>query len=50
MQFRNFAPSILLPSSVDANKSIAELKDVVLKLTLPKAEEFKPRIRTVKAK
>jgi HSP20 family protein len=45
-----FSRSITLPTSVNAEKAVAEFEDGVLKLTLPKAEEVKPKTITVKAK
>ena len=49
-KFGAFARSILLPSQVLADKAKAEFENGVLKLTLPKAEEVKPKTITVKAK
>lgn len=46
----SFARSVLLPSAVVADKAKAEFENGVLKLTLPKAEEVKPKTITVKAK
>lgn len=45
-----FARSILLPSQVVADRAKAEFENGVLKLTLPKADEVKPKTITVKAK
>jgi len=39
----SFARSFNLPYAVQADKISAELKDGVLRLTLPKAEAVKPR-------
>ncbi len=39
----SFARSFSLPYAVQADKIAAELKDGVLRLTLPKAETAKPR-------
>ena len=50
MKFGSFARSILLPNNVIAEKSNAEFMDGVLKLTLPKAEEVKPKTISIKAK
>jgi len=41
--YGTFERSIRLPMEVDADKSEATFKDGVLKLTLPKAEEAKPK-------
>ena len=46
----SFARSVLLPSTVVADKAKAEFENGVLRLTLPKAEEVKPKTITVKAK
>jgi len=50
MRFGSFARSVLLPSQVIADKAKAEFENGILKLTLPKAEEVKPKTITVKAK
>lgn len=42
-----FARSFTLPCAVQADKITAELKDGVLRITLPKAEAVKPRQITV---
>ncbi len=44
-----FRRSLALPGRVDAAKVSAELKDGVLKITLPKHEETRPRKITVSA-
>jgi len=41
--FGRFNRSVALPTSVDANKVRASYKDGVLSVTLPKAEEAKPK-------
>jgi HSP20 family protein len=41
--YGSFSRSFSLPTSVDVKKIVAEYKDGVLSLTLPKAEEAKPR-------
>ena len=43
----SFARSFTLPYAVQADKITAELKDGVLRLTLPKAEAAKPRKITI---
>jgi HSP20 family protein len=43
-----FQRSLTLPVSVDANKVQAEYKDGILTVTLPKAEEAKPKHIEVK--
>jgi len=45
-----FARSMPLPSAVQADKANAEFENGVLTLTLPKAEETRPKTITVKAK
>jgi len=49
-RYSRFARSLTLPSMVDANKAEAEIENGILTLTIPKAEEAKPRQITVKAK
>ncbi|HAF61605.1 MAG TPA: hypothetical protein DCK95_04695 [Anaerolineaceae bacterium] len=49
-RFGSFSRSISLPVQVVAEKANAEFKNGILKLTLPKAEEIKPKTITVKAK
>ena len=39
-----------LPTTVVADKAKAEFEDGILTVTLPKAEEVKPKTITVKAK
>ena len=46
----SFARSVLLPGPVVADKAKAEFENGILRLTLPKAEEIKPKTITVKAK
>ena len=46
----SFSRSIMLPTSVNADKALAEFENGILTLTLPKAEEVKPKTITVKAK
>ena len=50
MKYGSFARSILLPNQVISDKSTAEFENGILKLTLPKAEEVKPKTITIKAK
>lgn len=49
-RYESFSRSLTLPAPVVADKSNAEMKNGVLILTLPKAEEAKPKVITVKAK
>jgi len=49
-RYQSFARSLTLPSAVVADKAKAEMKNGVLTLTLPKAEEAKPKTISVKAK
>ena len=50
MRFGSFTRSILLPSRIVTDKASAEFENGLLKLTLPKAEEVKPKTITIKAK
>ena len=45
-----FERQIMLPTDVVADKAKAEFEDGVLTITLPKAEEVRPKTITVKAK
>ena len=45
-----FSRSLRLPSPVEADKARAEFESGVLTLTLPKAEEVKPKTIAIKAK
>lgn len=45
-----FERSIVLPTDVVADKARADFENGILTITLPKAEEAKPRTITVKAK
>jgi HSP20 family protein len=47
---RRFYRALRLPTMVDSEHAEAELKDGLLRLTLPKVEEAKPKSITVKAK
>jgi HSP20 family protein len=49
-QVSSFSRSIVLPTSVNAEKAEAEFENGILTLTLPKVEEVKPKTITVKAK
>ena len=46
----SFERSIALPTEVMADKAVADFENGVLTITLPKAEEVKPKTITVKAK
>jgi HSP20 family protein len=45
-----FERTVSLPTEVVADKAKAEFEDGILTITLPKADEVKPRMITVKAK
>ena len=45
-----FSRSLTLPSTVVADKATAEFENGILTLTLPKAEEVKPKTIKIKAK
>jgi HSP20 family protein len=45
-----FSRSVVLPSGLKPDKAEATMEDGILTLTIPKAEEVKPRAITVKAK
>ncbi len=45
-----FSRSLTLPTKVEAEKAKAEFENGILTLTLPKAEEVKPKVIKVKAK
>lgn len=49
-RYASFARSVTLPSTVEAEHAKAEFEHGVLTLTLPKAEEVKPKRISVKAK
>lgn len=49
-RFQSFSRSLTLPTAVVADKADAEMKNGVLTLKMPKAEESKPKVITVKAK
>jgi len=46
----SFQRSVALPTEVNVDKARAEFEDGILQLTLPKAEQVKPKTITVKAK
>lgn len=46
----SFSRSLSLPAAVQVDKAKAEFENGVLTLTLPKAEEMRPKTITVKAK
>jgi HSP20 family protein len=48
IEYRPFSRSIKLPHPVDANKISAQLEDGLLKISLPKAEEVRPRTIEIK--
>jgi HSP20 family protein len=50
MRHGSFERSIRLPSEVTADKAQAELKDGVLRVTLPKTETAKQRVRRIEVK
>ena len=45
-----FSRSVILPSGLKSDKAEATMEDGVLTLTIPKAEEVKPKAIKVKAK
>ena len=49
-RFQSFSRSLTLPSTVMADKANAEMKNGILTLTLPKVEEVKPKVISVKAR
>ena len=49
-RFGSFERSIALPTDVVADKAKAEFENGILTITLPKADEVKPKTITVKAK
>jgi len=48
--FGSFSRSLALPTAVVADKARAEFENGILSLTLPKADEVKPKTITVKPK
>lgn len=49
-RYGSFERSIVLPTDVVADKAKADFENGILTITLPKADEVKPRTITVKAK
>ena len=49
-RYQSFSRSLTLPAAVVADKANAEMKNGMLTLTMPKAEEAKPKVITVKPK
>ena len=49
-RYGSFERSVALPTDVVADKAKAEFENGILTITLPKADEVKPRTITVKAK
>ena len=49
-RYGSFSRSVTLPTQINAEKAAADFKNGILKLTLPKAENVKPKTITVKAK
>lgn len=48
--YGSYSRSLRLPFEVDSKKASAEMETGILKLTLPKAEEVKPKTISIKAK
>ena len=49
-RFGSFERSLILPTDVVADKAKAEFENGILTITLPKAEEVKPKSITIKTK
>lgn len=49
-RYKRFSRSMRLPTAVNTSKAEAEFENGVLRLTLPKAEEVKPKTISIKAK
>lgn len=49
-RWSSFERSIALPTAVTPDKAVADYENGILTITLPKAEEVKPKTITVKAK
>jgi len=50
MRLGSFSRTMTLPVKVDSDKAKAEFENGILCLTMPKAEEVKPKTITIKAK
>lgn len=48
--YGSFERSVLLPTEVDSEKAKAEFENGVLTVTIPKAEQVRPKTITIKAK
>ena len=44
----SFSRSVVLPSAINEDETVAEFKDGVLKITIPKTDDAKPRKITIK--
>jgi HSP20 family protein len=49
-RFGSFERSVVLPTDVVADKAKADFENGILTITLPKAEEVKPKVINIKAK
>jgi HSP20 family protein len=49
-RYGSFERSVMLPTDVETDKAKADFENGILTVTLPKAEQVKPRTITVKAK
>jgi HSP20 family protein len=49
-RYGSFERSVMLPTTVQSEKAKAEFENGILTVTLPKAEQVKPKTITVKAK
>ena len=49
-RFGSFERSVVLPTDVVADKAKADFENGILTVTLPKAEEVKPKVISIKAK
>jgi len=49
-RYGSFSRSVAIPLPVVADKAEAQFEDGILTLTLPKAEELKPKAIKIKAK
>ncbi len=47
-RFGSFSRSVVLPATVSDSEAVAEFKDGVLKITLPKSEQARPRKINIK--